>query len=336
MRGGHLGHLEGVGEPGALVVVGEDEDLGLAGQPAEGGRVQDAVAVALEAGAQRVGPSSTARRPAPDGGWRPRRAPSPRPPRAPPGRERSTAPTVGSPLGVGQADRLAAVAGHRGGPGAGPARCARRTVTRRPGHARRVPTAGGSDVRSGPRFTPHWSECRSDRISAPERLAAVAATRARRHRGRAGLRRPRRPGGAGSCEAPLRLRDHRRRASGRGGRAWHRRLAGRSRSNTVEESFCQYVIGAGAELMRRRRRRGPDARRPTRSVHERWACSAWAGVPGPLRIGPRARHLLRGRHPSRRHWSDARRRGARRALDRRLLREARSCGPAWPRPTPPP
>ena len=52
---GHLGHLEGVGQPGPLVVVGEDEDLGLAGQPAEGGGVQDAVPVALEAGAPRVG-----------------------------------------------------------------------------------------------------------------------------------------------------------------------------------------------------------------------------------------------------------------------------------------
>ena len=51
---GHLGHLEGVGEAGALVVVREDEDLGLAGQPAEGGGVEDAVPIALEAGAPRV------------------------------------------------------------------------------------------------------------------------------------------------------------------------------------------------------------------------------------------------------------------------------------------
>ena len=48
------------------MVVGEDEHLGLAGQPAEGGGVQDAVAVALEAGAQRVRlPPSRRRRPAP-------------------------------------------------------------------------------------------------------------------------------------------------------------------------------------------------------------------------------------------------------------------------------
>ena len=54
--GGDLGDLEGVGEAGALVVVGEDEDLGLAGEaPEGGGTVQDAVAVALEARAHRIG-----------------------------------------------------------------------------------------------------------------------------------------------------------------------------------------------------------------------------------------------------------------------------------------
>ena len=52
---GDLRHLERVGEAGALVVLGEDEDLGLAGQPAERGGVQDAVAVALEAGAPGIG-----------------------------------------------------------------------------------------------------------------------------------------------------------------------------------------------------------------------------------------------------------------------------------------
>ena len=52
---GDLCHLERVGEAGALVVLGEHEDLGLAGQPAEGGGVEDAVAVALEAGAPEVG-----------------------------------------------------------------------------------------------------------------------------------------------------------------------------------------------------------------------------------------------------------------------------------------
>ena len=68
---GHLGHLEGVGEPGPLVVVGEHEHLGLAGQAPEGGGVQDAVAVALEAGAGRVGllrPPAGARPRRP--GWR--------------------------------------------------------------------------------------------------------------------------------------------------------------------------------------------------------------------------------------------------------------------------
>ena len=73
MAGGHLGDLERVGEPGALVVVGEDEHLGLAGQAAERGGVQDAVAVALEAGAQRIGLLlGRARAPgAPRPGWRP-------------------------------------------------------------------------------------------------------------------------------------------------------------------------------------------------------------------------------------------------------------------------
>ena len=55
-RRGDLGHLERVGEAGALVVLGKDEHLRLAGQAAEGrGAVQDAVAVAFEAGAERVG-----------------------------------------------------------------------------------------------------------------------------------------------------------------------------------------------------------------------------------------------------------------------------------------
>jgi hypothetical protein len=52
---GDLVHLERVREPGALVVLGEDEDLRLAGQPPERRRVQDAVAVPLEAGALSVG-----------------------------------------------------------------------------------------------------------------------------------------------------------------------------------------------------------------------------------------------------------------------------------------
>lgn len=53
--GGDLRDLEGVGEAGALVIVGEDEDLGLAGEPSEGGGVQDAVAIALEAGPDGIG-----------------------------------------------------------------------------------------------------------------------------------------------------------------------------------------------------------------------------------------------------------------------------------------
>ena len=52
---GHLGHFQGVGQAGALVVVGEHEDLGLAGQPAEGRGVEDPVPIPLEAGPPAVG-----------------------------------------------------------------------------------------------------------------------------------------------------------------------------------------------------------------------------------------------------------------------------------------
>ena len=49
-RGGDLGHLQGVGQPGPLMITGIDHHLGLAGQPAERGRVHDPVPVPLEAG----------------------------------------------------------------------------------------------------------------------------------------------------------------------------------------------------------------------------------------------------------------------------------------------
>ena len=54
-RAGDLRHLDRVGEPGAVVValVG-DEHLRLVLQPAEGGRMDDAVAVALERRARRA------------------------------------------------------------------------------------------------------------------------------------------------------------------------------------------------------------------------------------------------------------------------------------------
>ncbi len=51
----HLGHFERVCEPGAHVVVGEHEDLGLAGQSAKGARVQDSVAVSFEARTKLIG-----------------------------------------------------------------------------------------------------------------------------------------------------------------------------------------------------------------------------------------------------------------------------------------
>ena len=54
-RAGDLGDLEGVGQPGAEVVaLVKDEDLGLVREPAEGGRMDDAVAVAPEGVARRA------------------------------------------------------------------------------------------------------------------------------------------------------------------------------------------------------------------------------------------------------------------------------------------
>ena len=50
-----LGHFESVSEACALMVVGEHEHLGLAGQSTKGRGVQDAIAIAFEAGAIRVG-----------------------------------------------------------------------------------------------------------------------------------------------------------------------------------------------------------------------------------------------------------------------------------------
>ena len=66
--GGDLGYLDGVGHAGALMIIGEDEHLGLAGQPAKGGGMQDSVAVALETGSGgvgllRLGPLARAPRP---------------------------------------------------------------------------------------------------------------------------------------------------------------------------------------------------------------------------------------------------------------------------------
>ena len=53
--GSDLGHLERMGQSGPLVVVGEDEDLGLASKSAKGGGMEDPVTVPLEAGSPLVG-----------------------------------------------------------------------------------------------------------------------------------------------------------------------------------------------------------------------------------------------------------------------------------------
>src|SRR5262249_43295212 len=54
-RAGDLGDLERMGEPGAVVVAFvRDEHLGLVREAAEGGRMDDAVAVAAEVAARRA------------------------------------------------------------------------------------------------------------------------------------------------------------------------------------------------------------------------------------------------------------------------------------------
>ena len=52
--GGDLGDLEGVGEARAHVVVGDDEHLGLARQPAKGRGVQDTVAITFKTRAELI------------------------------------------------------------------------------------------------------------------------------------------------------------------------------------------------------------------------------------------------------------------------------------------
>ena len=64
---GGLSHLDGVGEPSALVIRRVDDDLRLSRQTPEGRRVDDPVPVALEAGPERIqlllaGPFARARR----------------------------------------------------------------------------------------------------------------------------------------------------------------------------------------------------------------------------------------------------------------------------------
>ncbi len=63
-RAGDLRDFQRVGQPGAeMVALVEDEDLGLVGQPAEGGRMDDAVAIAAEsvAGRRSAAPGAAGR-----------------------------------------------------------------------------------------------------------------------------------------------------------------------------------------------------------------------------------------------------------------------------------
>ena len=63
---GDLRHLERMGEPRALVILGKDEDLGLAGQPAERFGVQNAVAISSKQVRQAIRLFVSARSPAPE------------------------------------------------------------------------------------------------------------------------------------------------------------------------------------------------------------------------------------------------------------------------------
>ena len=63
---GDLGHLQGVGQPGALVVGGKDEDLSLPSQPAEWSGMEDSVSIPLEAGSPSIGFLGSLSIPGPD------------------------------------------------------------------------------------------------------------------------------------------------------------------------------------------------------------------------------------------------------------------------------
>lgn len=121
---GDLGHLQGVGEPGPLVVRREDEDLGLAGEPPERSRVQHPVPVPLEAGPLPVGlllAHPPARPP------RPRRTRDEQPllellPLPPPARRPAAGERPGRRGVRGDDASLPRRAGHGRGPAAGPLR----------------------------------------------------------------------------------------------------------------------------------------------------------------------------------------------------------------------
>ena len=195
----HLGHLQGVGEAGALVVVGEDEHLGLAGQPPEGGGVEDAVPVALEAGSVGVGllgqlavagallPGGTGRQALGVGGLALLAA------------DRPGHGDAGAGVGMSQADEPArGVPGHRGRPALRPLRHAGRGY-RATSRALRRPAAGGVAARPmprrprrpGPRPGPATACTPDARRSGRRRPGPVR--RRRRDRGRRGTRRRRRP-----------------------------------------------------------------------------------------------------------------------------------------------
>jgi hypothetical protein len=54
-RGCDLSDFDGMGESSALMVVGEDKDLGFAGKSAKGRRMQNSISISFKTGSQWVG-----------------------------------------------------------------------------------------------------------------------------------------------------------------------------------------------------------------------------------------------------------------------------------------
>ena len=169
---GDLRHLERVGQPGALVVLGEHEHLRLARQPPERrGAVQDPVPVPLEARADRVG---LLRRRA--------RCPAPRARVAPGassrvlqvlaglgGRAARSTPIFAAESAWARRNDAGREAVHRRGPARAPDRS---DPARSMAHGSRIPTGWDSD---GPTEIRRWCRVRPRRARRARRRAGPAA-----------------------------------------------------------------------------------------------------------------------------------------------------------------
>ena len=269
-RRGHLGDLEGVREARALVVVGEHEHLGLAGEAAERRGVQDAVAIALEARPPLVGLLGAVAVTGADGTRRARREQLVLELLAGDPPDRSRRPRPASRRGRGGRRRPCGGAVHGRRPAVGPllhrlragsfARRRARSAARR--HPCRRGYGGG--VTASP-----WTHA-DRRVRPPAGRARCRGWRAgrRRRRGRARRRgrRPRRagrrprsgppPGSPTPRRAPDRPRSPRRTPAGRRPARRHRAAAGRRGTAARPTS--------GRAPARPRRRPGRRRRRPLR------------------------------------------------------------------------